>query len=102
MGKGEDKYQFFMKATELERVDRTYAAIVDKVEELTDAQDKIKDNLQSTQQHVKMLKEKWEQHRALEDQDAKVQKLGVKYAWAYYNAADEDYQEAVKVCDSMK
>ena len=33
-GKAEDKYAFFMKATELERVDRTYAETIDKVESL--------------------------------------------------------------------
>jgi len=32
-GKAEDKYEFFTKATELERLDRTYASISDNIKE---------------------------------------------------------------------
>jgi chromosome segregation ATPase len=96
-GKPEDKYNFFMKATELERVDRTYASTVDHVQELRDSQEKIQDNLQQKIEHVEMLKKKWEQHQALEKLENKVAELNVKYAWAFHNAVDDEFQAATEV-----
>lgn len=97
MGKSQDKYNFFMKATELERIDRTYASTVDNVQELGESQEKIRGSLEQSLEHVEMLKKKWEQHQALDKLKDKEMELNVKYAWSLYNCADEDYQRVMEV-----
>jgi hypothetical protein len=97
-GKAEDKYNFFMKATELERVDRTFAATVDHVQELRDSQEKIKDTLQLNVEQVEILKKKWEAHQQMDKLEDKVSEMKVKLAWKLYNTVDEEYTNSADVC----
>jgi DNA repair exonuclease SbcCD ATPase subunit len=89
-GKAEDKYNFFMKATDLERVDRTYAQTVDHVQDLRDSQEKIKDTLQINYDQVAELKKKWDAHQALDKMEDKVSELKVKLAWALFTTVDNE------------
>lgn len=86
-GKAEDKYNFFMKATELERVDRTYATTMDQVHDLHNNKEKIKDSLNQSMRQVDTLKKKWEQHQALETLQNKLAEFKVKCAWSCHDAA---------------
>lgn len=96
-GKPGDKYAFFMKATELERIDMTYSSASDKIEELQDAQEKISRSIEKDQENMLQAKKRWEQHQALEKIQRKVAESRVKYAWAAYKAADSNHQIAVEV-----
>lgn len=96
-GKAEDKYNFFMKATDLERVDRTFAATVDHVQDLRDSQEKIKDTLQLNANQVEDLKKKWEAHQALDKLEDKVSELKVKLAWALFTTVDKEYTHSADV-----
>jgi DNA repair exonuclease SbcCD ATPase subunit len=96
-GKAEDKYNFFMKATDLERVDRTFGATVDHVQDLRDSQEKIKDTLQLNIDQVDDLKKKWEAHQALDKLEDKVSELKVKLAWALYTTVDKEYMHSSDV-----
>lgn len=97
-GKASDKYAFFMKATELERVDNTFASTVDHVQEMEVSAEKIRDSLQGKHEQVAELKKQWEQHQALDKHQLKVREFNVKYAWAYYNQVDAEYKAT---CDEM-
>lgn len=97
MGKAEDKYAFFMKATELERVDRTFAATVDHVEDLRASQEKIKDTLLLNSNQVESLRKKWEQHQALEKLEDTISDLKGKLAWSVFNTVDEEYTNSEDV-----
>jgi chromosome segregation ATPase len=97
VGKAEDKYNFFLKATELDRVDRSYASTVDTVMELTEANDRIKDGLKQKMDRVDVLKKKYEEHLEVDRLDSKLQEMTVKYAWSYYNVVDEGHNNAVDV-----
>ncbi len=55
MGKPEDKYDFFMKATELERLDRSYAYTKDKIYEMEDAISRMKNHIKPLSENVKKL-----------------------------------------------
>jgi DNA repair exonuclease SbcCD ATPase subunit len=89
-GKAEDKYNFFMKATDLERVDRTFAQTVDHVQDLRDSQEKIKDTLQLNYDQVAELKKKWDAHQALDKMENKVSEFKVKLAWALFTTVDKE------------
>ena len=89
--KAEDKYASFMKATDLERFDRTFAATIDHLQELRDSQEKIKDTLQLNHDQVAELKKKWDAHQALDKMEDKVSEMKVKLAWALFTTVDKEY-----------
>jgi structural maintenance of chromosomes protein 6 len=96
-GKAEDKYAFFMKATDLERIDRVYAEVMDEATELQQAQKKMFNGLKDLQANVQLCKQKWEEHQALEKLQRKLEGLNVKYAWAFYAARQDELDLAVEV-----
>lgn len=100
-GKAEDKYNFFMTATELERVDRTYASTVDTITELEDINIRIKEGLQTSYEHVEDLKRKWNEHQELDKLEQKKLQLGTEFAWSLYNESDELYKKNYEVREAM-
>jgi structural maintenance of chromosomes protein 6 len=97
MGKAEDKYNFFMKATELERVDQSYATTQDNVIEMSEANNRAREGLQQKCDQVATLKKKYEEHLEIDKIQAKLQQMKVKYAWSYYHNADKDYKKCLEV-----
>ena len=97
MGKAEDKYNFFMKATELERVDRTYARTLDTINDLEETNYRIKESLRVSKDHVDELKRKWQEHQELGKLEINYQKFSTEYAWALFNSKDEEYNVTVSV-----
>lgn len=96
-GKAEDKYAFFMKATELERVDRTYAETLDKVEALDAMNNNSRKLLEGVHARVEELRRKWKEHQQMDELETKLQKLNTEFGWAIYNECDEKYLAAVAV-----
>jgi hypothetical protein len=86
-----------MKATDLERVDRTFAQTVDHVQDLRDSQEKIKDTLQINYDQVAELKKKWDAHQALDKMEDKVSELKVKLAWALFTTVDKECTHSLDV-----
>ena len=83
-GKEEDKYQFFTKATELERLDRTYASIQDNIEEQKEARDRALSALEGTRENAKRLKKEWEQFQELDKLEAECQQARAMCGWAIH------------------
>lgn len=92
-GKSEDKYAFFMKATELERIDRTIATTTDKIMELQEQERRMLKNLQADEDLMKATKKQYEQHQEISKLQRKLQSLQEAYAWAFYT---EKYHELEK------
>ena len=83
-GKPEDKYAFFSKATELERLDRQYASIFDRIEEINENKTRVERTLLPKKEIVEKLKKEWEQFEILEKMQDKVGVYRVKFAWSLY------------------
>lgn len=83
-GKAEDKYEFFLKATDLERLDRKYSAAVDHINELDMAYHQMQRNITPMSNNVKELQHEWEEFQKLEKLVNNVAKTEVKYAWSLY------------------
>lgn len=98
MGKAEDKYNFFMKATELERVDRSYASSIDTVHEMMNSNERIKEGLKQKMDQVDVLKKKYEEHLEIDKLEDKLQQMTVKYAWSYYHSVNAEYSKCLEVC----
>jgi chromosome segregation ATPase len=102
-GKPEDKYNFFTKATELERMDRAYANLSDNIEEMAIAQNRISETLKPKEDMVKALKHEYDQFQELDKLEAKVGELRVTAFWAtrneFKNKADAAQEVSGYVCD---
>ncbi len=94
-GKSDDKYRFFMKATELSRIDRTFDSTCQKIEELEESNFKLKKSLEQKAEQVNELKRKFEEHKKLDKEKAKHLQYQASYFWAYYEAAEKEYFDAL-------
>lgn len=94
-GKSSDKYNFFMKATELERIDNKFSTALDTLQEMTASQAKLIESLERDKKQVQELKKRWEVHKELDKMQDKIRSLGVKYAWAFFQVADKEHADAV-------
>jgi len=84
-GKAEDKYSFFAKATEIERLDRTYAAIVDKVQDLDETKQRVRSGLANLKLTVKRLQAEWEEFQKLDKLEDAISDMRVSLAWSIYH-----------------
>jgi AAA15 family ATPase/GTPase len=91
-GKAADKYNFFMKATELERIDNTYRSTLDQVLELEEHSVRLKATIQSDKEIVHEAKKVYKQHQEIGKLEAKKAKLQKDLAWSVYKEALSDYE----------
>lgn len=96
-GKAEDKYAFFMKATELERIDRTIAVTMDKISELNDQEKRLEGSLTADVELVRSTKQQWEQHKEIDKLKRKLYGNQEGFAWALYQEANEKLMAETEV-----
>eukprot|EP00980_Cylindrotheca_fusiformis_P021406 scaffold8259_cov143-Cylindrotheca_fusiformis.AAC.24 len=89
-GKAEDKYSFFMKATELERLDHTYASSLDMVEDLHNQAERLRGNLDTYISQAEEAERKWKETQVIERLETKCIAYEEMYAWALHKDADEN------------
>lgn len=99
-GKEEDKYAFFVKATELERLDRAYASIHDNILEQTAMEERARDSMSGAIENTKKLKMEWEQFQELDKLEMEAQELRAKYGWSCHSEFMEQLNDEMKVCYS--
>ena len=99
-GKAEDKYASFNKATDLERLDRSYATVQDNLNELDETQANVECSLGPARDHLKKLKAEWEQFKQLEKLEDEVSLLRVQYAWSVYWVTSKKMKEEEEVSNS--
>lgn len=101
-GKAEDKYAFFTKATELERLDRCYASIFDNIMEQNSVKERAHENISGSIENTKKLKKEWEQFQELDKLEVDVQELRAKYGWSMHQEFAEELNAAMKVSNGLK
>lgn len=92
-GKAEDKYAFFMKATELERLDRKYAATLDTVRDLDNQSTRLNNALQTYIDQASDAKKRYKDFQKIEELENKKESCEELYAWSLYNEAQEKLME---------
>eukprot|EP00571_Detonula_confervacea_P004119 CAMPEP_0172311834 /NCGR_PEP_ID=MMETSP1058-20130122/15802_1 /TAXON_ID=83371 /ORGANISM="Detonula confervacea, Strain CCMP 353" /LENGTH=1228 /DNA_ID=CAMNT_0013025129 /DNA_START=30 /DNA_END=3716 /DNA_ORIENTATION=+ len=97
-GKAEDKYAFFTKATELERLDRTYASIKDNILEQVDTQQRARENIGGAIENTRLLKKEWQQFQELDKLEVEVQELRANYGWGLHSEFVDQLNEEMKKC----
>jgi len=102
-GKPEDKYNFFTKATELERIDRTYAAGKDSIEEYSEQSDKMRLSVRPQRDKVNELERKWEEYKELDKIEERLAEQRMNYVWSYWKNLSDEVKDKDKVHnDRMK
>ena len=96
LGHSSDKFDFFCKATELERTDNAYVHTEGTVGEMEVAVYRIQENLQEARERVQRLQKKWEEHQALGRLEGKLLQLNTYWTWAYFNTLDQEYTQAIE------
>ncbi len=82
MGKAEDKYAFFMKATELERLDRSYASIKDNISDLEEKNNRIRASLKTSADNVRKLEREWTEFQEINKLEETIAEYRVQFAWS--------------------
>ena len=96
-GKAEEKYAFFMKATELERIDRSIASTMDRIMELQEQEKRMEQTLEEDEALMKETKKQYDQHKEIEKMKVKLHGCEEAYAWAVYKEANELLREETEV-----
>lgn len=100
-GKPEDKYAFFTKATELERIDRSYANTIDNINDLNTKKESVEQSMQSAIASVKKLKKEWEQFEVLDKMEDLVADTTLDLCWATYRDFEKDATDEEEVSPDM-
>lgn len=96
-GKPEDKYAFFAKATDLERMDRTYASVVDHIMELQANQTRVEGSMVTAVENVKKLKKAVDEFLEVEKLEDKISDFRRAQGWAVYQEIQSDTEQAEQV-----
>lgn len=97
MGKAQDKYNFFLKATELERVDRVYSTTVDQVQELEGLKERLSTTLDRQKLRLGELEAHYKEYQALQKLKARESKQMAQYGWAIYNEGRTEVEDLDRV-----
>lgn len=81
------QYAFFMKATELERIDISYAKTMEEVDTLQSQAARMNNTLENDRDHVAQLKKNYKQHQAVAKLETKRAKIEADHAWSVYKEA---------------
>eukprot|EP00814_Leptocylindrus_danicus_P018555 CAMPEP_0116018644 /NCGR_PEP_ID=MMETSP0321-20121206/8768_1 /TAXON_ID=163516 /ORGANISM="Leptocylindrus danicus var. danicus, Strain B650" /LENGTH=1217 /DNA_ID=CAMNT_0003489071 /DNA_START=198 /DNA_END=3851 /DNA_ORIENTATION=- len=92
-GKPEDKYNFFQKATELERIDRSYASTSDNIHDLIEKKDNVQKSLKCARDIVQKLQKEWEECLELERLQDKIDDMRMQLGWAVFSGNDAKHEE---------
>jgi hypothetical protein len=96
-GKPEDKYKFFMKATDLERMDNSYAATIDQLRELEAAKARAEESMEPLRQTEDQLRDRWRAHDEVQRLEKKVERVRCDLLWALHGEADQEYRDSLAV-----
>ena len=84
-GKPEDKYNFFQKATELERIDHTYANTIDNIDDLEEKKDRVYKSFKALRENVLRLENEWKDCQEMEKLEVEMDATLLDLAWSLYN-----------------
>lgn len=102
LGKAEDKYDFFMKATELSRISYSFASTAEKLDILSMSRSKIASGLGRKEEQVQELKRKCEEHEKLAKLKLKHMQAQLAYAWAYHATVAREYDNAMETLQAYE
>jgi len=101
MGKPSDKYNFFCKATELERIDRHYASTQDSLADMNESQNGVLKTLRPQEELTAKLNAEWQECQALEKLEIKVTDAKVRLLWCLHRIIKEEETKELDKLDAF-
>ena len=101
-GRAENKYAFFTKATELERMDRCYASLADNIGEIDEVLTRVESSLVPTRERVRVLFSEWKQFQELEKMEDKAADCRAMAAWSLRNEFQAKADESSRIVDEYR
>lgn len=95
-GRAEDKYEFFMRATELERLDRKYAATIDMVSDLDNQSTRLNNALQTYIDQASEAKKRHKEFKKIEELENKKESCEELYAWSKFYEANGSLMQQIE------
>jgi len=99
-GKDEDKWEFFCKATELERLDNSYNGIMMSIGEMEEQERAVERTLKGEGDEVKELQKQWDECQALKRYENKLTELNISRLWAGVREYEDNYENLKETLDS--
>ena len=100
-GKPEDKYAFFTKATELERLDRSYAITSDNMEETRQAAEEYRIQIEPAKEKCDELKKQYKDYQELQKIEDKLGELRILCAWSFYHTKNGEVKSQQVELDKL-
>jgi DNA repair exonuclease SbcCD ATPase subunit len=86
-GPPSEKYDFFLKATELARIDRTYRSTKDSMDDVAVNKKVLNNSIEGDKCLARACEEEWDKTQELDKLKEKQEKFVERYAWACYQKA---------------
>jgi structural maintenance of chromosomes protein 6 len=83
-GKASDKYNFFMKATELERIDVSYRNAVEQLEEMDQQAERLQDSAMADKEIMEEAKKEVKKHEEIGKLEVKKSRFEAQFGWSLY------------------
>lgn len=98
MGKAAEKYEFFMKATELERINTTYRNTLEQIDDMDKLAQRLHQSIESDRLLVEETRREYKEHKEIAKLESKKAKCNAQFGWACYKEALEELDEIQQVC----
>ena len=86
-----------MKATELDRIDRSYVSTQDTVYKLEETNNCVWDSLKPAPDNIKKLEKEWENCQELEKLEGNIGDQRIFYPWSFVKELQKNVQKEEKV-----
>ena len=97
MGKAAEKYQFFMKATELERINTTYRNTLEQLDDMEKLAQRLHQSIESDKLLVEETRREYKEHKEIAKLESKKAKCEALCAWAIYKDSMDELDEMQQV-----
>jgi structural maintenance of chromosomes protein 6 len=100
-GKASDKYNFFMKATELERIDVSYRNAVEQLEEMDHQAERLQDSAMADKEIMEEAKKEVKKHEEIGKLEVKKSRFEAQFGWSLYKFQLDELNERKDVSNSL-
>jgi structural maintenance of chromosomes protein 6 len=92
-GKACDKYNFFMKATELERIDVSYRNAVEQLDDMDQQAERLKESVMADKEIMDEAKKEVKKHEEIGKLVGKKTRFEAQFAWSLYKYQLDELNE---------
>jgi structural maintenance of chromosomes protein 6 len=100
-GKASDKYNFFMKATELERIDVSYRNALEQLDEMDHQAERLRESVMADKEIMDEAKKEVKKHEEIGNLVAKKARFEAQFGWSLYKFQLDELNERKDVSNAL-